>query len=413
MYLKKTLKKNIFLRNSILYILGGIVTPLVGFLMLPIYTYYLSPSEYAIMTTVQTLVGLFEIFLIFSLKGAITRFYYDFKDQTIKQREYLGSILLFSILLSSCIAVVLIYFYEFIGGILFNNIPVFPFYFYLIGISWASALLSIPMALFRVQEKAGLFVLINTVKAALIMLLTIYLIIGKGLGAESALISQLLFTSILLIFSYILQYKSFKFKINLNFVKQSLKYSIPMMPHVASVWIINSSDRIILEKFVDLNDLGVYSLAVQISMVLALFYTSVNNAFVPRYMRLRTEEKQAEAEKLLKIFFYIVLVFGLISIPVAMFGLKLISSSGFYGPILLLPSLLIAQIIKGFYYIPVAKILYEKKTKSIATSSSLSAMINVIISLILIPVIGIFGAVCSTIVSESVRLLLMLKASKR
>lgn len=409
----KELKNNIFLKNSILYVIGGLMTPFVGFFMLPVYTQYLNPTEYAIMTTVQTLVGMLEILLVLSLKSAITRFFYDFMDDTEKLKEYLGSIYIFVLLFSTIFSVILLFFNDSLGALLFKKIPINPFYFYLIGLSWISALLSLPMALFRAQEKAALFVIINVIKAISIMGLTAYMIIGKGLGAESALISQFSITFIIVLITISMQYRYLKFSLNMSLVKQSLIYSIPMLPHVATVWIINSSDRIILEKYVDINDLGIYALAVQISMVLALFYTSVNNAFVPRYIKLKKEGDDSKANKILRIFSFVVVIFGLLSIPVAMIGLKFITTSQYHGAILLLPSLLIGQIIKGFYYIPVAKLLYKKKTKSIATSSTIAAVLNIIINILLIPMIGIWGAIVSTIISEIVRLLLMYKASKR
>ena len=143
--------KSKFLKNSLLYTFGSMITPMIGFIMLPVYTGYLSPAEYGIMTTVQTLVGMLQLFLLLSLHGAVTRFYYDFLNQPEKQKEYLGSIFTFVLLFSSFVAIILLVFSNPIGSLLFKNIPVNPYYFYLIGLSWVSALFSLPMSLFRAQ----------------------------------------------------------------------------------------------------------------------------------------------------------------------------------------------------------------------------------------------------------------------
>lgn len=410
-YINKLFKSKFF-KNSILYTIGSMMTPMIGFIMLPIYTGYLSPEQYGTMTTVQTLVGMFELILLLSLHGAVTRFFYDFIDQPEKQKEYLGSIFLFVLIFSTTIAIALLFFSNSVGSILFKNIPINPYYFYLIGLSWLSALLALPMALFRAQEKAGLFVLINVLKALFVMGITVYLIVGRGLGAESALISQLIITCIVALLTCGMQLKSLKVSFNLSFIKQSLIFSLPLLPHVASGWIIKSSDRVVLEKFVDVADLGIYALAAQVSGVLALFYTSVNNALVPRYTRLLKEGKELKANKILKVFSYVVIAFGVASIPVAMFSVKLIVTNEYYGAISLIPMLLIGEILKGFYFIPVAKLFYVKKTKAIATSSTIAALLNVIINFITIPIIGIYGAITSTIISELLRLLLIYRASK-
>jgi O-antigen/teichoic acid export membrane protein len=410
-FIKKILK-NKFFKNSLLYTLGSMMTPLIGFIMLPVYTNYFTPSEYGIMTTIQTLMGMMQLILLLSLHGAITRFFYDFLNEPEKQREYLGSIFTFVILFSSMLSALLISIRAPLGNILFEQIPVDPYFVYLVGLSWASSLSALSMALFRAQEKAGTFITINIIKAVFISSITAYLIIGKGLGPDSALLIQLLVTLVIAGLMLGMQRKYLKFTINLSYVKQSLLFSLPLLPHVASGWIISSSDRIILEKFIDISDLGVYALAVQVSMVLALFYTSVNNALVPRYTTLRKEGKEEKAEKLLKMFGIIVTIFGVLSIPLAMLAIKFFTSNEYAAALMLTPLLLLGQIIKGYYFIPVAKLFYVKKTNAIASSSTLAAVISILVNLLAIPIIGIYGAIVSAIISEVFRYLLIRRASK-
>jgi O-antigen/teichoic acid export membrane protein len=411
-FIKKILK-NKFFKNSILYTLGSMMTPLIGLIMLPVYTNYLTPSEYGIMTTIQTLMGMLQLILLLSLHGAITRFFYDFLNEPEKQREYLGSIFTFVVLFSSILSTLLLSLKTIIGNILFEQIPVDPYFIYLVGLAWVSSLSALSMALFRAQEKAGQFILINIVKAFFIASITAYLIISKGLGPDIALMVQLLVTLIIVVISFGIQRKYLRITINLSYVKQSLLFSIPLLPHVASGWIISSSDRVILEKFVDISNLGIYSLAVQVSMVLALFYTSVNNALVPRYTKLRKEGNEVKADRLLKMFGVIVTAFGIISIPFAMLAIKFFTSSQYSEAFMLTPLLLIGQIIKGYYFIPVAKLFYVKKTRAIASSSTVAAIVSILVNLLAIPIIGIYGAIVSATLSEVCRYLLIYRASKK
>lgn len=412
LHINKLLKSKFF-KNSLIYTIGSMMTPIISLIMLPIFTTYLSPREYGIMTTVQALVGMLQLFLSLSLGAAVTRFFYDFLNDPEKQKEYLGSIFSFVLILSTIIAFVLLLFNNFLGSLLFENIPINPFYFYLIGLSMVNALLELPMALFRAQEKAGVFILVNSLRALGVMGMTVYLIIGRGQGAESALISQLVITFAIVLLTFGMQFRFFKFSLNFKYIKESLMFSLPLLPHVASGWIISSSDRVILEKYVDIADVGIYALATQVSMVLALFYSSVNNALVPRYTVLRQVGDEFKANKLLKLFSYAVVIFGVISIPVAMYSVKLFTSSQYHGAIALIPILLIGQIMKGFYFIPVAKLFYAKKTKAIATSSTTAALINILINILAIPFIGIYGAVVSTIIAELLRFLFIYGASKK
>lgn len=56
-----------FFKNSLLYTIGSMMTPMIGLIMLPVFTSYLSPTEYGIMTTVQSIMGMLQLLLLLSL----------------------------------------------------------------------------------------------------------------------------------------------------------------------------------------------------------------------------------------------------------------------------------------------------------------------------------------------------------
>lgn len=407
------LKSNKFLSNSILYVIGSMMTPAIGIIMMPIYTHYLDIEKYGIMTTIQTLAGLFQLLLLLSLHGAVTRFYYDFLDDKVEQKRYLGSIFLFVLIFSTVMAILLIFLYKPIGSILFSEIPIKPYYFYLIGLAWVNSLIVLPLALWRAEEKAGTYVVFNLLKSILIMTATSFLLIVKGQGIISILTVNIVISIIFIFISYLMTRKSYSLNLNLNYIKASLLFSLPLIPHVASSWIIKSSDRVILEKFVSLDELGLYSLAVQVAVVMSLFYTGVNNALVPRYTKLRKEGKIIQANKLLKIFMIIIIFSGLAAIPIALYSMDILASNEYAEAKTFIPILIIGEVIKGFYFIPVAKLFYIKSTKAIAVSSIIAALVNISFNFILIPLLGVYGAALSTIIAEVIRFSLIFIASRK
>lgn len=407
------LRNSRFFKNSILYTIGSMMTSLIGLFLLPVYTKYLNPAEYGIMSTILTLMGMIQLFLNLSLPGAVTRIYYDFSNNSDEQKKYLGSIFIFILIFSTIISTILLLSHEIIGGLLFNNIPIFPYYFYLIILSWISSLIEFPMALLRAKEMARTYAIINILKAMAIMIVTLYLLVIKGLGLNSIFISQIIITFIFVLIIFVMERSSFKLILDFSHLRRSLDFSLPLLPHVASAWIISSSDRVILEKLVDMNDLGIYALASQVTYVLNTFYSSVNNAFLPRYIILRQERKEQKANRLLKILKLVVIVFGILSIPVAVYGLKLFISSEYLEVLSIVPILLLGKIMTGLYLVPVAKLYYSRKTTAIAKSSSIAAFVNIAVSIIAIPRIGIYGAVCSTIISELFRYVFIYISSKK
>ncbi|TDM46082.1 hypothetical protein ETI06_12195 [Macrococcoides goetzii] len=407
------IKNNIFLKNSLLYTIGAMATPMIGFILLPFYTQHLKPAEYGTLTTVQSLVGFLQLVLTLSLYGAISRFYYDYYKNIKLVKEYLSTIFTFTLIFSGVCSIILLVFSNQIGPFIFSKIPVHPYYTYTIILSFVTGVISLPLALIRAQEKALEFVIFNILKSILIMITTILLISKYNLGVQGALISQV---SITIITTVLLLYRNrmfLHFNINKVYLKESILFSLPLLPHVTSSWAISSADRIILEKFVDVNEIGIYSIAVQISMVLSLFYSSLYKALVPRYAKLRLDNKKTESKKLIKQFSFIVMISGIISIPISILVAHYVLPSSYNGSLIYIPFMLIGQMIYGFYYVFVAKLFYHKKSGSIASSSLIAAILNIVICLITVPILGLTGAVFATIVAELIRVMLIYYSSRK
>jgi O-antigen/teichoic acid export membrane protein len=72
----KKLKKA--LKHTVIYSLGNISTKLVGFILLPLYTSYLSPAEYGILGLLEVSANIVVQMLGLSLYAGFQRWYYAF-----------------------------------------------------------------------------------------------------------------------------------------------------------------------------------------------------------------------------------------------------------------------------------------------------------------------------------------------
>src|SRR3982751_5274925 len=65
------------LRHSAVYGLGSIVARIVGVLLLPLYTRYLSPTDYGLIETLVALSAVLTALVAQGMKSAFFRFYFD------------------------------------------------------------------------------------------------------------------------------------------------------------------------------------------------------------------------------------------------------------------------------------------------------------------------------------------------
>ena len=83
----------------------------------------------------------------------------------------------------------------------------------------------------------------------------------------------------------IIIFRNIRFQFNIGYIKRSLAYSLPLAPHMLSLWALNLSDRFILERYVELEKIGVYALGYQIASALQVIAYSATNAIGPFFYK--------------------------------------------------------------------------------------------------------------------------------
>ena len=93
------------LENSFLYTFSSLLVKAIGFMLLPVYTKFLTPDDYGITNLVNSFTGVASFIVAFSLYSAIIRFYVDYKSDREKLKRFYGSIYLSisGLILSDCI----------------------------------------------------------------------------------------------------------------------------------------------------------------------------------------------------------------------------------------------------------------------------------------------------------------------
>lgn len=115
--------------NSFLYIFSSLLVKAINFLLLPLYTYFLTTEDYGIINLVTSFsnVGIYIIGL--SLYSAILRFYVDYKDDKEKLKKFYGSIFTFIFLSGIVFFIIVIIFRNQVINLFFNGVSFFPYVF--------------------------------------------------------------------------------------------------------------------------------------------------------------------------------------------------------------------------------------------------------------------------------------------
>jgi len=69
------------LKHSSIYGLGSIIGQAIGFLLLPLYTRYLTPADYGVMALIDVARWMVGLIISLGIINALSRFYYEYEEQ--------------------------------------------------------------------------------------------------------------------------------------------------------------------------------------------------------------------------------------------------------------------------------------------------------------------------------------------
>lgn len=382
------------IKNTAIIGIGKLSTHILTFLLLPLYTKKLTPAEYGTYDFLVTLSIFVVPIITLLLEESMFRFLIDAKDKKEKSDVIsqtfiycMISILFFSII---CIAITNIINYEY--GLLFMSYAI------------SSILIGLSNALARGLGRIKIYSLSNFAVNAIIIGLNLFFILVMDLGVAGMLMSSVIANCVISVI-ILIKLKFFIYvdftKLQTDLLKKMLKYSIPLVPNSVSWSIINLSDRLMITSFLGTTQNGIYSIANKFPSIMNSLYGFFYVAWKESASKIvKEDDKEKYYNSIydnLKKFLFSVLLCLIAILPIAFDFLVDISYKEAY---LYIPVLIIAiyySNISGFYGGIFAA---YKDTKIMGTTTIISAFINIIINLILIPYIGVFAAVLSTIISN-------------
>lgn len=181
--------------------------------------------------------------------------------------------------------------------------------------------------------------------------------------------------------------------------KRSLRFNVPLLPYYLSTVLLNSSDRIIIQNLVGKAQAGIYSVAYSASMVMSLFNSSINSSLQPWIFAKMKEKQYKEIPGVINSLLVLVAGLNLMLIAFAPEAIAILAPPQYREAIWVVPPLAASVFVMFFYQHFVNVEFYFEDSKIIAIASIGSAVLNVALNFLLIPVAGYLVAGYTTLAS--------------
>lgn len=399
-------KQGRLLKNTAILFLGTIGTKLINFIMLPLYTDWLSVEEYGVIDVFTTIVSMTVPILTLQLDQAIFRFMLD--DETIRKRTVtvssaLGAMAVLLVAVDLPVAAVLIWQQS------------WRYLLYLLAVN-LQCLYVMCQQVLRGKGENHIYTVNSILLAFATMALTVLLIRVIPWGVDGYVLAFCA-AHLLAIVYMMLQSRIYVLIRPAAFawekLQQLLRYSVPMIVNNVSWWILNASDKLVLNIFIGASANGIFAAAGKIPGLV----TTVYSVFQMAWQESASREKDGQLNgfysevfrKLFAVLSYMVI--GLLLFGRVLFGVLInekFDDAYSHLPILVLGLLFlsVAQFYGGIY-------VGRKMSLELGRTSAIAAVVNLAVDLICVRFIGVYAASISTLCAYGVLLVIRIVDVRR
>lgn len=376
------------LGHAMNYGLGSVLPQLIGFLLIPLYTRFLSPTDYGILEMVTTLALFLTPLMKLGIPGSVTRFYYEYKDDENQLKNFITTINRIlnygAIILSSILGL----FLYFLGEGLLGGLEFWPYMVIALAIACFSANNQLQKKLIQNRLQSRLNLILQVIFAFTNIGLTFLLVVVFELGALGSILASAVVTIAFYFQALYYLRKDLNGSFSRHMAKESINYGIGILPHHMAHSTGPLITKAILANVATLAVVGVFSISLRFVSPLILVCTSLNTVLVPLY---NASRKKNEHEKIHTLIRQILLVsFAAYTIFVLLmpFIMKWSLPVEYHPAIPMIPILAIAFFGRTIYHISVAEIFYQKKTKVVSIITISGLLINIALCYILVQPYG-------------------------
>lgn len=393
-------------KNSAVFLVGNLGSKIISFVIVPFYTYMLTTAEYGEADLVTTTVNLVVPFAMLGMNEGVLRFS---ASRELSHDELASNSMLVvvaSVALSwllypllSCVSIIganIVPFLLLLNLQTFNNI----FLQYLRGSGKSKAFAA-----------NGIITTFVMAVANVVALPVLHLGVFGYLA--SMVLAQLVGTVHIVVCSRVWEHFSLA-SVDRRVLSTMLRYSIPLIPNSLMWWVMSVSDRYVILFFLGAGANGLYNVAQKIPSIVNVVYSIFMQAWQVSAIEERDSEDNARFQS--QVFGYMFVVLALASSLIAATAhpvYTVLMSSDYvdsWQPVAMLALANLLSCIGMFFG---TTYVVHKESKKAFSTTAVGAVVNIIVTLCLVPFVGIVGAAVATAISYGVMAAVRVRDTKR
>jgi O-antigen/teichoic acid export membrane protein len=384
-----------FLKDSAVYAVPAFISRGLSLFLLPLYTRVLSPADYGSLDLLLVFASIVNLTVALEITQGVARFYGS-EPSADRRVEYASSAFWFTVACYTVFALIaLLYSAPVSAFVMGREDRVVAFQ---IGVAyiWLNGIFYVIQGQFRWERRSKRYAAVSLLVTFCTAAVAVWLAYGLRLGLEGLLLGMLAGVGVGVVYGLCHLRRSFRLRFSRDRLKEMLIFSAPFVPSGIAVFISTYVDRMMINHFLSVGDVGLYGIGYRLANVVVLVMVGIRTALTPLvYAHYQEADTPRQLERIFR-FFVAAALFGFAAITLfAIDILVLLTHPAFYGGaevvIYLVPAILLAQM-----YIFAPGISIARKTHLILWVNVLGAIVNTALNWLLIPLMGLIGAALAT-----------------
>jgi len=387
-------------RGTVLYGMGEVLSRLFTLLLLPVFTRYLTPADYGVISILTALGLLLTPVFSLGLGAAIAQIYFDGNSRVRKD----GTIGTAMALLAASTAILVV------GGIalaipissLLFNTRAYAGLVIVSIVTTAFTILAVPFRQrLQFEERATAYVVLSTLSIVATTAFSVALVVGFRRGVHGVLEGSLAGQAAAFGLFAIFGSDGVRPRFHRALVRELLKTSLPLVPAFGCLFLLQHGSKYLLQWLAGLDAVGLYTVGLNLGLVISLVVTAFQTAWIPYFMSFA--ERRDEAELVFgRVFTYYVLAIGGLSLAVfavARAVVLLMTAPAFHAAWRVVGLSATAQFLAGVYGVLLPGMYLAKEVQFTAALQGIAATAVIVFGVVLIPRFGVGGAAVSLVLS--------------
>ena len=405
------------LRTGSVYAFASLANRAASFVLIPIYTRYLSPSEVGVVSLAEAVASVLLAIASLGLTSALGLVYFRHAEHSDQQKASVGTTMRLALGSTFGFGFLAIVF----GPVFMDrflphySVRFFPYITLAVVSVFCAGNLDLPLVIARSQKRAGLFATLSLSHFGLSNVLVLLFVVALSWGPVGMLSARAAGAVVVSVVGLWTARRWLFSKGSGEARRAALRIGAPLVPHQLIAFVLTEGNRFFLEHYRSVEEVGLYSLAHSVGAVMNVVGSTVMLAWSPVFFE-KARQGGESVKKLGETGGTIIggmIVIASIGVSVGPLAMKLLFDSRYASAAPACAMVVTGFLFHGLFSVFHLSVMQHGKTEYLALITAWAACVNLAANYFLVPRFGLFGSAWATLLGYLVEFVVVVVVSMR